>query len=439
MSQEPEADRVVPAEDATRAPQTSVESALSLLMQVAELLFVNGQTSQRTAAAVRQLGTALHFRTEVFPRWGELTVRLWDRGTPCDGIAAVAPTNVDMGKVSATMKTVDGLTARSLETDAARAMLQGIRNSPPVSTLRFVIMAGAGAAALGVIFGVLQLFSIALIALSAMLGAGLRRWLMRISSNPLLPTFAAALVAGIIGAVVVDLHLSAAQQLVAVCPCMVLVPGPHLLNGALDLARTEISLGVARISYASVMVLMICAGLLLGLAIGGVALPASGDTAALPLLYDVIAAGVAVAAYGTFFSMPWRMLPIPMLIGMLAHAARWLVIAAAGSRIEMGAFVACLIVSVMLTPIAERLRLPFAGIAFASVVSLIPGVFLFRMGGGLLALIALGAKAPTSLVRDVLVDGATAFVVVLAMAFGLIIPKLCIDRFRHADARATTP
>jgi uncharacterized membrane protein YjjP (DUF1212 family) len=67
---------------------------------------------------------------------------------------------------------------------------------------------------------------------------------------------AAALVAGIIGAVVVDLHLSAAQQLVAVCPCMVLVPGPHLLNGALDLARTEISLGVARISYASVMVLM---------------------------------------------------------------------------------------------------------------------------------------------------------------------------------------
>ena len=29
--------------------------------------------------------------------------------------------------------------------------------------------------------------------------------------------------------------------------------------------------------------------------------------------------------------------------------------------------------------------------------------------------------------QDVIVDGATAFVVVLAMAFGLIIPKLCID------------
>jgi hypothetical protein len=36
--------------------------------------------------------------------------------------------------------------------------------------------------------------------------------------------------------------------------------------------------------------------------------------------------------------------------------------------------------------------------------------------------------------QNVIIDGATAFVVVLAMAFGLIIPKLCIDGFRHADA-----
>jgi len=434
MSPELETDRVVPAGVAAKAPQASGKVALSLLVQATELLFVNGQTTRRMATAIRELGVALHFRIDVFPRWGELTVRLWDQGTPYDAIAAVAPTNVDMGKVSATMRMIDGLAARSADADTVQGMLQGIRHSPSAPTLRFVIMAAAGAAALGVIFGVSQPLSIALIALSASLGAGLRRWLMRISSNPLLPPFAAALVAGILGAAVVDLHLNAAEQLVAVCPCMVLVPGPHLLNGALDLARTEISLGVARIAYASVIILMICAGLLLGLAIGGVALPASGATSAVPLFYDVIAAGVAVAAYGTFFSMPWRMLPIPMLIGMLAHAARWFVVAAASSRIALGAFVACFIVSLMVTPIAERLRLPFAGIAFASVVSLIPGVFLFRMGGGLLALIARGARAPAGLLPDVIVDGATAFVVVLAMALGLIIPKLCIDRFRHPRA-----
>ncbi len=41
---------------------------------------------------------------------------------------------------------------------------------------------------------------------------------------------------------------------------MVLVPGPHLLNGAIDFARTRVALGIARLVYAGLIVLMICAG-----------------------------------------------------------------------------------------------------------------------------------------------------------------------------------
>src|SRR5258708_39606686 len=102
---------------------------------------------------------------------------------------------------------------------------------------------------------------------------------------------------------------------------MVLVPGPHLLNGSIDLARVRIALGAARIGYASVIILMICAGLLIGLSLGGATLPISEPSYPVPLVYDVIAAGVAVAAFGTFFSIPWGILPIPVLIGMLPHAA----------------------------------------------------------------------------------------------------------------------
>jgi uncharacterized membrane protein YjjP (DUF1212 family) len=53
---------------------------------------------------------------------------------------------------------------------------------------------------------------------------------------------------------------------------MVLVPGPHILNGAIDLARTRIALGIARLTYAAVIaviVLLICAGLLFGFAAVG--------------------------------------------------------------------------------------------------------------------------------------------------------------------------
>ena len=147
----------------------------------------------------------------------------------------------------------------------------------------------------------------------------------------------------------------------------------------------------------------------------------------MPLGYDVIAAGVAVAAYGTFFAMSWRMLPIPILIGMLAHASRWAIISMAGASVETGALVACLLVGTIITPIADRLRLPFAGLAFASVLSLIPGVFLFRMAGEMVDLVTLGPQAPQELVVQVVANGTTAILIILAMTFGLIVPKMCIE------------
>jgi len=209
----------------------------------------------------------------------------------------------------------------------------------------------------------------------------------------------------------------------------VLVPGPHLLSGAIDLARARIALGASRILYAGLIIVMICTGLLAGLAIGGGTLPVSVPSVSVPLLYDVIAAGIAVAAYGTFFAMPWRMLPIPIVIGMLAHAARWATIFLAGGSVEAGAFIGCLFVGIVITPIADRLRLPFAAFGFASVVSLIPGVFLFRMGGGLVELAALGGKAPPDLLMAAISDGSTAMLILLAMAVGLIFPKMFIEHF----------
>lgn len=405
---------------------------LHLLSASVTLLFENGQTTEKVISAVTRLGAALGYGAIILPRWGEVHIRidgLADRGWE---IIAATPAGVDMHKVIATLGVIDDVCAGRIDAVAARSSLDAITRFPPVGVARFALFAAAGASALAVIFGAAHWFSLILIALSAGIGAYLRRRLGGLSRNLFVQPFSAALLAGIVGAAAVQLQLSSTLRLVAVCPCMVLVPGPHLLNGALDLIRGRLPLGASRIGYAGLIILMICTGLLAGLALGGVNLPASAPSSPVPLGYDVVAAGVAVAAYCTFFAMPWALLPIPIVIGMLAHTCRWLVITIGGGSVEAGALIACLVAGIIVTPVAHRLRLPFAAFGFASVVSLIPGMYLFRMAGGLVALMAPGGKASPELLSGTLADGVTAFLILLAMAFGLIAPKMLIEHFEVA-------
>jgi uncharacterized membrane protein YjjP (DUF1212 family) len=407
-------------------------AALDLISTSARLLFGNGQTTEQMVAASGQLADALGFRASVLPRWGELVVRIEDDAGSRYEIVAAEPAGMDMSKVTATMDAIDKVCDGRMDAAAVQSAMEAITRLPPVSIARFALFAAAGAAALGVIFGAAHLLSLILMAFSAGVGACLRRWLAGMSRNLFVQPLCAALLAGVVGAIAFRLQLSSVLRLVAVCPCMVLVPGPHFLNGMIDLARARIALGAARIAYASLITVMICTGLLLGLALGGVSLPASGPSHSAPLGYDVIAAGIAVAAFGTFFAMPWRVLPIPILIGMLAHASRWEAISGAGASAEVGALVACLAVGIIITPIADRMRLPFAGLAFASVVSLMPGVFLFRMAGGMVDLVTLGPQAPQELLVQAAADGMTAVLIILAMSFGLILPKMCIQYFTQS-------
>ncbi len=408
-----------PAEEAARSKAT-----LDLLLDVASVLFVNGQTSQKTVQDTEKLARVFGLEASVFPSWGELTLRV-DKGAVSrqETISAI-PSGIDMLRVSATMNMIDSLDQSRSDTVEVRAALDDIERLPHVSTLRFALMAAAGAVALGIIFGETHPWSLVWIAASACSGGYLRRWISSTSRNLFVQPFAAALLAGIVGAIATRFRIDSTLNLISICPCMVLVPGPHLLNGAVDLARGRLPLGISRIVYAGLIILMICAGLLLGLSIGGVSLPITGPSTSVPIAYDAIAAGVAVAAYGTFFAMPWRTLPIPILIGVLAHACRWSLMTLAGENIIVGAFVACLVVGAITTRVSDRLRLPFAALAFASVVSLIPGVYLFRMAAGMVALVTHGATSPPNLLLETVTNGVVALLVILAMTFGLLLPKI---------------
>jgi len=411
-----------------------VTDRIACVLRAATLLHANGQTTQRVIEATTRLARMFGYEAVVLPQWDLILLRFRplaaEATTPWrDESVHIRPTGVDMNKVSQTTHLIDRLSVlpsplTEEEVSRAEDELKAITALKSSSHLRFVLMAGLGASALGLIFGVTSSLALGLIFFAAALGAILRRALA--GENLFVQPLVAASVAGLVGGASQHFFADTQLQFVDITPCMILVPGAHILNASLDLARGRLSLGIARLTYCLMILLVICAGLLVGLTITNGSFTDGMLSDQVPLWLDIASAGIAVAAFGAFFSLPWRILIAPILVGMICHASRWLIIENGGG-VVLGAFVACLIAGTVTAVLARYLKLPFAALAFSAVVSMMPGIFIFKFASGLIEVYRADRGATLAMLTGVVSNGTITFLIVMAMTFGLIAPKMLID------------
>jgi uncharacterized membrane protein YjjP (DUF1212 family) len=416
-----------------------------LLVEAIGVLHASGAESDRTERRTRRLARALglNAHAELGWSWSDVTVES-EAGSARIRRSTRRPDGLAMNRVMAVDRIIVDLERGTLALSGAWDRLRSVSALPAANTVLFTVACAVGGCGLGVLFGVRHGATFALIAAACALGALVRRGLGRLGASGYAQVSAAGVIAGLGGAASSAIGVSSSLGLAALCPCMILVPGPHLLKGSLDVATSRIPLGVARLVFSTVTLISITAGLLVGLWIGGAHLVGDPPGRHISILLDVPTAGILTMAYGVFFSAPLRILFWPFLAGSAAHALRWWVVERWDWDPWAGAGLACLFVGLVLIPICERRQLPFAVLGFASVASLLPGVLIFRALAGLVELPSTRGAASQERLVETVDNASSAALTVFAMALGFVIAseawsRLLVDRVpaartTHRDA-----
>lgn len=300
----------------------------------------------------------------------------------------------------------------------AKAEHEAFRHDRWVMALAF----GCGAAALAWLLRA-DAGAICSTGLSSGLGLLVRHELARRHVLLFALPFAGALVGSLTGGVAIRLGLTTTPGLCLLVPFLMLVPGPHLINGVYDMTENHMQTGLSRLALASVLLFGASLGIYIGarLTVGTATFSAQpSEEVVVTFAHDVVLAGVASCGFGVAFNTPWRILSISILSGMVGHGLRYLCLHN-GVSLEAATFFACLPIGVISGIAVEKIQVPFAAVAFAGAVPMMPGSFIFQAISGALAIGQVGAAAEQTLVTSTLAGVYRSAFVVAAMAFGLLI------------------
>jgi uncharacterized membrane protein YjjB (DUF3815 family) len=234
---------------------------------------------------------------------------------------------------------------------------------------------------------------------------------------------AAALIGAVLGGLAIRLGWTRTPELALIAPVLMLVPGPHLINGLLDLIDNYLPMSLARLGLATGILLASAAGIVLGVELT-LSDPVPADQVAgldhLNIVSDVVLAGIVTCGFAVFYNTPCRQLWMATLGGMAGHGLRFLAMEV-GCRLEAATFLGGLAVGVISAWMARSCRMPVAVIAFAGAVTMIPGLQIYRALAGALRLARLAKMTDPATVAETLGNAFQGCIVVSGLVLGLIL------------------
>ena len=284
-----------------------------------------------------------------------------------------------------------------------------------------VLVLGVAAASLAGLLGA-DAGAVAVAGLATGLGLLARQELGRRHFSLLALPLTAALIGAVLGGLAIRLGWTRTPGLALIAPALMLVPGPHLVNGVLDLLDNYLPMSMARLGLAAGILLASALGIVIGVELtlpGPLPSDQGADADRLTLASDVVLAGIVTCGFAVFYNTAWRQVGMAAVGGMAGHGLRFLALEA-GCRLEAATFLGGLAVGVVSGWMARSGKTPVAVIAFAGAVTMMPGLDIYRALAGALQLARLTNETDPAAMAGALGNALQACLVVSGLALGLV-------------------
>lgn len=398
----------------------STDIALAFLQRAARLLLQYNMRTALLEQRLRQAALALGQEVQVLTGYRQLTIHAAN--------GAYAHVQVHELRINVALSArvnwiIDELCAGLVPVeDAVKRLDEVERIAEKHSRWLLTLIFGAAAAALAALLSA-DVPAMIEIGLASALGLLARQQMAKRHFALFALPFVAAFIGSLMGGLLIRAGFTTTPGICLIVPALMLVPGPHFINSLHDIVENNMTTGLARFGLAVAIMVAASLGIFVGgwITLGMTTVPPwDSSIAQIPLWADVMLAGIAACGFGAVYNAPWSVLLPSILCGMLGHGIRYLGLEY-GVGLAMSTLIACFVIGVFAASFVERLRVPFAAVAFASAVPMMPGVLMFRAIGGAMEISLAGAKAGPVLVASTFSNLFTAGFVVGAMGMGLLI------------------